>query len=129
MSEATPLMIITQSWPWGSKTAVKKTFPNGYMDSELFSVSFTSCYKNWTSKVQNSWYSMIITYKRWFLEKCAKKSELDLFSCKFCLQNYKMKCWMCQETFCSTILILLIFWFFEKLYFIYFVYIIVWKDL
>ena len=27
MSETTPLMIMTQSWPWGSKTAVKKSLP------------------------------------------------------------------------------------------------------
>ena len=46
--EAVPLMIMAQSWPWGSKTAVKKNLPkwlHGLIQS-FFTVSFTSCYKN-----------------------------------------------------------------------------------
>ena len=27
------------------------------------------------------------TCERWFHKKCVKKSELDVFSCKFCLEN------------------------------------------
>ena len=27
------------------------------------------------------------TCERWFHKKCVKKSEVDVFSCKFCLEN------------------------------------------
>lgn len=32
------------------------------------------------------------TYKRWFHKGFAKNSALDVFSCKFCLENQKTKC-------------------------------------
>ena len=91
MSEGTPLMIMAQEcWPWGSKTAVKKVFPNGYMDSELFLISFTSFYKNRTSKIQNSYIWWLLPMNVGFTKSVLKSLNLIFSHVNFV---YKTRKW------------------------------------